>query len=309
MNLEKKRLHGQYYTDGNPFVHPAFLEWAEKSKLSKKRILEPFAGSNKIIRHLQSMSLCSSFDSYDIEPGHERVDKRDTFDDFPVGYEVCVTNPPWLAKNSATVRGLPFPDCNYDDMYKCALELCLANCDWVAAVIPESFIRANVFKERLDHFVSLTANLFEDTGHPVGLAMFVPEQSDDVTVWSGEHKIGKLSALESLRPEPDPNGVPVSFNQPEGNVGLIALDNTRSASIRFCDIEELQDYRVKKSGRHITKLLVDGNIDINQWNKFFNSFRNDTYDVLLTCYKGIRKDGKYRRRLDWQMARGIIHHS
>ena len=309
MNKEKKRLHGQYYTEGNPFEHPAFLEWAKKSEISTKQILEPFAGSNKLIRHLQNMNLCGSFVSYDIHPEHERVEKRDTLDDFPIGYDVCVTNPPWLAKNSATVRGLPFPNCKYDDVYKLALELCLTNCDWVVAVVPESFIRANVFRDRLYQFVSLTANLFEDTGHPVGLAMFIPERCNDVMVWSGRKRVGRLSTLESLRPEPDPDGVSISFNQPTGNVGLIALDNTLTDSIRFCDVRELQYYKVKKSGRHITKLSVDGEVKIDRWNQFFNSFRKYTSDVLLTCYKGIRKDGKYRRRLDWQTARGIIHHA
>ena len=100
----------------------------------------------------------------------------------------------------------------------------------------------------------------------------------------------------------------MKFNDPHGNVGLIALDNTQQASIRFCDVADLSNYRVRKTGRHITKLSVDGAVRIREWNGYINRFRDRSNDVLMTCYKGIRKDGRYRRRLDWNLARGIIHH-
>ena len=95
--------------------------------------------------------------SCDIHPADERVEMRDTLDAFPLGFDVCITNPPWLAKNSVTARGLAFPDCSYDDLYKFALEKCLDNCGWVAALVPELFIRASLFQERLTDFVSLTS--------------------------------------------------------------------------------------------------------------------------------------------------------
>jgi len=149
--------------------------------------------------------------------------------------------------------------------------------------------------------------MFSDTGHPTGLALFASDSSDDVTVWSGSAKIGLLSKLEALRPTPRCNGPTVRFNDPNGNVGLIALDNTIEASIRFCDVEELADYEVKSSRRHITKMFVDCPVRISAWNRYLTTFRRATQDVLLTCYRGVRRDGKYRRRLDWNVARGIIH--
>jgi len=51
---------------------------------------------------------------------------------------------------------------------------------------------------------------------------------------------------------------------------------------------------------------VSGQLMIDRYNTFIGEFREKTGDVLLTCYRGLRKDGKYRRRLDWQLARGII---
>lgn len=306
--LDKKRQSGQFYTKGNPFYIEPFSEWAKQAGLPDNRILEPFAGSNSLIKILSDMELCNQSTSYDIAPADSKVERRDTLAKFPSGYDICITNPPWLAKNSATVRGLAFPDCQHDDLYKYALEKCLDNCAYIAALIPESFITANLFQERLQTFVSLTARMFTDTGHPVGLALFGPDEVCDVEIWSGMERVGLLSLLQKLKPEPQAGGASISFNEPEGNVGLIALDNTKEASVRFCDVQELADYEVKTTGRHITKLVVDGPVRIDEWNRLIREFRDKTYDVLMTCYKGIRKDGKYRRRCDWALARGIIHH-
>ncbi len=302
-----KRENGQFFTVGNPFVHPAFHEWATLCEIPANPILEPFAGANSLIKHLRNMKLCESASCYDIIPADSEVKKRDTLQSFPQGFNVCITNPPWLAKNSATVRGLPFPECKHDDLYKYALEKCLKHCQWVAALVPESFIRAKIFQERLTDFISLTSQMFIDTGHPVGLALFSPNQSDDVKVWSQNIPIGNLSDIELLRLQPQADKPDISFNDPDGNLGLIALDNTYTASIRFCPVDELSQYKVKPSGRHITKLKVKGRLRINAWNQYLNDFRKKTCDVLLTSYKGIRKDGMYRRRLDWNLARGIIH--
>ena len=307
--MSGKRQNGRFYTEGNPFRHPAFYAWAKRSGLPESTVLEPFAGANGIIHHLENMKVCERSISYDVLPADDAVIQRDTLARFPSNFEVCVTNPPWLAKNSATVRGLEFPDCGYDDLYKFALEKCLDNCPWVAALVPESFIRAGIFQDRLSDFVSLTSRLFSDTGHPVGLALFRPDSVADVKLWSGRTRLGWMSEIESLRPLPRKDGPEVSFNEPEGNVGLIALDDTKTASIRFCKVSELADYTVKKTGRHITKMRVSGRVRIKVWNEYLQWFREQTQDVLLTCYKGIRKDGKYRRRLDWELARGIVHNA
>ena len=304
-----KRQNGQFFTAQNPFRHRAFRTWARRSGLPAHGVLEPFAGANNIIEHLQDLGLCQSFCAFDIEPSAERVARRDTLASFPEGYSVCVTNPPWLAKNSATARGLSFPDCPYDDLYKLALERCLANCEWVAALVPESFIRRNLFRDRLCGFVSLTSRQFVDTDHPVGLAMFQPQRAMECKVWSGESCLGLLADFESMRPKVSKNGVGVRFNDPNGNVGLIAADNSTRASIRFCEAEELAGVEIKVSSRFLTKLSVDGKIRLDDWNRYLENLRLQSHDVLLTSFKGIRKDGKYRRRLDFRLARGIIQNA
>ena len=253
------------------------------------------------------MNLCKRFRSFDIQPGSQEVKKRDTLKHFPLNYKVCVTNPPWLARNVATRLNMPFPLCEYQDLYAFALKKCLSHCHWVSALVPESFLRSGLFREKLMEFISLTSSLFLDTAHPVGLALFGSKPVEETRVWSGNKKLGRLSDLESLRPKPDPEGPSVRFNEPKGNVGLWALDNTKSASIRFCSPSELKDYSVRASCRSITLLKVSAPVRIKKWNEALTVFREKTCDTLMTAYRGLREDGKYRRRCDWDLARGIIH--
>ena len=303
--MTQKQL-GQYYTRENPFEHEAFYKWAKNSKLPKVKILEPFAGSNHIISILKEMDLCGEYTSFDIMPTHSNVKCRDTIKDFPKNHEVCVTNPPWLAKNIATYKGLEFPQTRHDNLYKLCLELCLKNTKHLAILLPESFIRSGIFTERLLDFISITSSsIFQDTDNPVGLALFGNQTTKATRVWSDDEYIGDLSKLLTIKPVADKH-INITFNTEEGNVGLIALDNTKEASIRFCNVEELSNYIVKPTGRHITKIKVDGSICIDGWNDAINSFRNQTKDILMTSYKGLRKDGMYRRRCDWALAKGVI---
>ncbi len=306
--MRSKRALGRFFTARNPFRHPAFLAWAERANLPGETVLEPFAGANSLIGYLEEMGLARRSASFDIAPAADRVRRRDTLRSFPAGYPVCVTNPPWLARNSATARGIPFPARPWDDLYKFALHKCLAHCGFVAALVPESFIRARLFQQRLADFISLPPGLFRDTGHPTGLALFEPGGTADVQIWAGSRRVGALAQIERERSRRTPDGPVVRFNAQDGDVGLYALDNTREASIRFCPGDELAGYHVKSTGRHITRLAVDGPIRIRSWNEFLAQFRERTHDVLLTCSKGVRRDGRWRRRLDWDLARSIIHH-
>ena len=304
--MTAKRQNGQFYTVVNPFRHEAFRTWAADANMSRACVLEPFAGANSLIAHLEALGACRRSISYDIEPSHPEVQRRDTLESFPTGFDICVTNPPWLARNSATARGLDFPECEYDDLYKFATEKCLDNCGWVAVLVPESFIRANIFRERLSDFVSITSKLFADTHQPVGLALFRPDPVSETTVWSRGDRVGALSDLERMRPVPAANPPGVRFNDPNGDVGLIAFDNTRTASIRFCEASEVDGYEIKHSSRFITKIRFEGQVRIDAWNSYLRNFRSRTRDVLMTCYRGLREDGMYRRRLDWRLAREIM---
>ncbi|MDA8015435.1 MAG: hypothetical protein MPK09_07520 [Gammaproteobacteria bacterium] len=301
-----KRQHGQFYTVTNPFSHRAFRHWARRAGLPHSPILEPFAGCNSLIAHLQKMGLCREYAAFDVAPAARGVEKRDTLRHFPRGYDVCITNPPWLAKNSATGRGLAFPDTAYDDLYKFSVARCLGRCGYLAALVPESFIRSGLFHDRLHSFISLTKPIFADTTHPVGLALFLPEATPHITVYSGGKKVGRLADIEKCRPHV--NGKrKVIFNVPDGDLGLIAVDDTHGPSIRFCHPRELEKYAVGSTSRYITRLTVLGEkVRVPALNDALHEFREATCDVLMTPYRGLRKDGKYRRRLDWDLARGLV---
>jgi len=304
--MQNKRVLGQYFTKYNPFSLLPFQEWVKDINVQDKIILEPFAGENSLIKFLISNGLCSRYTSFDIEPKAIDVHYRDTLKDFPVGFDVCITNPPWLAKNSATKMRVSFYAEKYDDLYKYSISKCLKNCKNVVVIVPESFIRTGLFLSRLNTFISLTSNAFDDTTHPVGMALFDDKESSEVKIYRDNDFIGLLSEIEAQRP-PHVSNKDIIFNEQKGNLGLIALDNCKEASIRFCDPRELQGYEVKKHGRHITILSVPFKPKIKDYNHVIKSFRQSTQDVLMTSYRGIRKDGFYRRRLDWQLAKDIIY--
>ena len=392
MQINEKRATGRYYTRGNPFLLKPFRAWAAALDLDKQIALEPFAGDNSIPQLISEARLqCRDWALFDIEPAAAEVQQRDTLADFPTGFGVCITNPPWLARNSASRRGLPFPsDTLHDDIYKYALEKCLTHCQWVAAIIPEAFIRSGLFLHRLRDFVSLvpdvrgwkprlpgegetarlpgegetarlpgdggkasplgngdvrackarlsgegetarlsgegetarllgngeTARLpgdggkaspfmFADTEHPVGLALFGPAPTASVRIWRNNQFLGELAALRAYLPLPSRNR-DIVFNEPNGNVGLIAIDDTVSASIRFCPPAALEGYPVRYQGRSITKLNVPWQVDVEALNAHLANIREKTHDVFLTAFKGLRRDGQYRRRLDWALARAIV---
>lgn len=330
MQIDEKRATGRYYTRGNPFLLKPFRAWAEALNLNQQTVLEPFAGDNSIPQLIREAQLqCRDWALFDIKPAAAEVQQRDTLADFPKGFDVCITNPPWLARNSATRRGLPFPsDTQHNDIYKYALEKCLTNCKWVAAIIPEAFIRSGLFLHRLRDFVSLVPQeqhgracarlpkdgakvspfMFADTEHPVGLALFGPAPQIgalSVKIWRNNQCLGELEKLRSHLPLRSHNRE-IVFNEPAGNVGLIAVDNTVAASIRFCPPAELAGYSVRYQGRSITKLHVPWEVDVGKLNAHLANIREKTHDVFLTAFKGLRRDGQYRRRLDWALARAIV---
>ena len=308
--FDSKRMRGQYFTvSKNPFDLPAFRKWAERAQLRKRTVLEPFAGANDIISSLQKLDLCQEYQSFDLVPKHDSVTQRDTIESFPTGCKVCVTNPPWLARNSATRLGLPYPIHHYDDLYKYCLELCLNNCQFVAALVPASLLQSGLFRERLDAYVLLHDQIFIETENPVCLALFGDLYSEDTAIYYDSEYIGKLSKLESHTPQARYKRK-IRFNDPAGQLGFISFDNIRSRSIRFCEIDEIEDYDIKVSSRFITR--IGGEFDdvstlIEELNEKIERYRDLTRDLFLTPFKGIRADGEYRRRMFFSLARRFIN--
>lgn len=319
--MKNKREFGQYFTTSNPFSHYAFLEWYESIPDKEKNIIiEPFSGSNNIIKMIKEVGINSKWLAYDIDPPETnnlpevKVIKRDTLKNFPKRGNLSITNPPYLAKNSATMRGLDFPkDSIYNDLYKLSLDVMLKNNDYVAAIIPESFINQNLFHKRLKSVISLNTSMFDDTDHPVCLAMFSKEEdNDDFLIYNYDRFIGKYEDLKKHKIEKQSVEHPLKFNDPEGNLSVVSVDSTKSPSCRFGGINMVDSSRIKESSRAFTKISgIPANIDIdllvNNLNKSLNEYREITSDVFMTPFKGLRSDGMYRRRLDFKTIRNIIN--
>jgi len=311
--VDTKRELGQYYTSRNPFIHHAFCEWAKEAHIGLNGFLEPFAGAGDILRLLKDAGLATRAIGYDIAPACEWATQRDTLADFPEGHHAVVTNPPYLARNSASRRHLPYPQTRYADLYLHALDTCLRHTPYVAAIIPESFVTSGALKDRLRDVVSLPyADMFSDTEHPVCLAMFGPNLAQATTrIWHGERLIGVLDELLASAPKPS-GSLAMRFNDPNGSVALLGVDDQKSATIRFDIGAAVDPSEVKHSSRAKTRIAISGlNLSlvdpvIIAANSILSKRRKLTGDVGMTAFKGVRRDGCFRRRLDFSEARGIL---
>lgn len=321
---DAKRLHGQFFTTTNPFNVDPFHKWLKAIPEREGLVfLEPFAGANNIVCMLQDLGYPNAWTCFDIDPADPEenasgvvVQRRDTLADYPAGYEVAITNPPYLARNSATRRGLPFPETTYDDLYKHAVAVMLENTPYVAAIIPESFLTQGLFHERLSAVISLTCKMFEDTEVPVCLALFVPETSKqgslDFSVYAENRFLGSYSQLQNKLERFEGDGLDLRFNDPQGPIGLHAIDGQKGPSIRFVAGSEIDSNSVKHSSRSITRIgcsLPSASLKrvIKRANGLLDARRNATKDAFMTAFKGLRQDGRYRRRLDFAQARELIN--
>ncbi|MCQ2570926.1 MAG: hypothetical protein MJ154_01615 [Candidatus Saccharibacteria bacterium] len=260
----------------------------------------------------------SKWDCFDLEPGENvlpdfEIKVEDTINNYPKGYKVAITNPPYLSKNSATRRGLKYPDTDYDDIYKLCLDVMLRNTPYVAAIVPETFLTSRLFHKRLHSVISLTCKMFSDTDCPVCLALFVPEKEapKSFDIYRMNELLGSYSEL-TANDVRDVLGIAWKFNDPNGEIGIWCIDNTREESIFFGRGEKISSGDIKNTSRSITRVggFPEGiNIDefIDACNEILAKYRAGTKDVFMASFKGLRIDGLYRRRLDFATARRIMN--
>lgn len=315
---------GQFYTNKNIFKHEAFLNWFNNiPQIDRQNILEPFAGSNGIIKMLSKLELIKEYTSFDIMPRDENVGFRDTLSNFPSNFSVIVTNPPFLAKNSATRHNITLELDNHNDLYEKCLSKCLENAKYVAAIIPDSFITNKLFdKSRLDTIISLQQkHIFKDTEHPVCLALFNPSFSSDYKIYRNKDFLGNYSYLKEKEVNiltPFSHNYNVMWNNPKGQIGIEALDATNKfKKMKFVLGNEINSEEINIFSRLRTRFLIlddkgrelsptKVNVLVRELNKFLKYYRSETEDIFLTAFKGLRDDGKYRRRLDFNKARQIV---
>ena len=314
LSTDDRRRLGAFDTKGNPFKLAPFKIWMESAG-SIGVIVEPFAGEGAIPRLIAQAGFRASWSMYDIEPRNPSVKTQNTLESFPHGFKMAISNPPYLSFHFAKRKGIlvnPTEFKNYPSLYLVAIEQCLKFCEFVALIVPDSFVTSEFHRDRLSHIISLPdINMFADTTMPTCLALWGPNRAD-TEYWICDKFIDKVRNLEKKISFDKYVGQTIKFNVHNGNLGLWAIDNTHEASIRFCHPEEIPSEKIKNSARLVSRILVKNlsNYEvpavIATANKILDEWRITTSDFLLTAFKGPRSDGAFRRRIDFANARAIL---
>ena len=289
-----KRELGQYYTTVNPFVGGAFALW-DKQRPGGVKLLEPFAGAGNLFNFVEG-----DWVGYDIEPHHPDVIQRDVLKDFPTGFSVAITNPPYLAKNSAKRRKLPIVP-ERADLYLDCLAVMLNNCEWVAAIIPSTFWSNNkLFANRCIAWDKLDYELFDDTDNPVGVAYFGPDEYETQLFVNGK-KISTWVPHKRL----------VEYNVPHGNYVLNGIDKIDGNNIFIKPVDDQIDEQwrkkyLKDTSRHHCLFYCPKDIDCDEFNKFLSKWRTEPSDFYLTSFMSTMKCGKYRKRIGFTTLTQLI---
>lgn len=297
----ERREAGRWYTERDLFKIRPFYHWGFLARIYDHTILEPFAGANHIIRHLIKSGQIRDFESYDINPQDRMVGKRDTLLDFPKGHEVCITNPPWLRRQTATLQGMG-RRLGYEDLYEECLYHIFKNCAWAAVVLPAGFLNTFRNQNRMTDYVLIEEASFVGTRRPFCLALFRPTPVQDTRLWIGNRYVGSLNAFKSYIPRVYDKRIKFGT---KGKIGMIGYDSRTDKRIRFVPGDEIRDV-VTKSRRYV--VLIDGtDVSPERANRYLEEFREKTHDLMLTPFRaGLMSNGKYARQLSWTLARGIL---
>lgn len=317
--LKTKINRGQFNTIRDVWLYPHVLkfinEW-DKNQI----VIDPFAGKGDLLSTCKSLNF-TNIAGLDID---KKINKKygweynNSLQTIPYNDVNIITNPPYLAKNSAkrknSISYKYFSNNNYQDLYQIGLEKCLQICNKMVAIVPETYILSKYFFEYCVSITSIEENPFEDTECPTVVVCFDKNKkaAQDIEIFKNDKFINVYNKLHKLEPK-DIAEIEMKFNCKTGNIGLRGIDGQSSNDrIKFCLPNEL-DYdlnKIKVSSRAITviDLKTSKNINniINNANSILNEYRNETGDMLFASFKGNNKDNIRRRRMDFKTARAIL---
>lgn len=313
----KKQSLGQFFTKNDFWLKDHVLEFIKST--NAKIAFDPFAGGGDLLNVAKKIGF-KKIKGLDIDESLD-WEINDSLLSIPkVKDSIIITNPPYLTNYSAKRKGIYenvkkyFNTCNYDDVYQLAIEKSLIN-DFGVMIVPETFINSKFPKNRLVSVTIIEDQLFNDTENPICVICFDNKQKsyDQINVYKNDQFIGKLGYFEKMRRIPH-KSIHIKFNVSKGQIALRAVDTTNPQKpISFMRPEEI-DYDlsdIKHSSRLITVIEVEADdqaIDkiIKHSNQMLFDFRKKTYDVLLSPFKGNKKNGERRRRLDYMTARAFL---
>ena len=313
-----KVKNGSFYTVGRSWLAPQVKEFI--LSLPCSTALDPFAGNGDLLKAVRDIGV-KHIKGYDITGSKWEI--NDSLKNIPSHNDgFIITNPPFLAKHSAKRKGVLSKVDHYyrvsgrDDLYQVALDKCLAACKWIVAIVPETFINSNYPKEHVCSITILEDNPFSDTDCPVCVVCFDNERINkkEILVYRNEELLVNIGDYERMRLIPSFE-VNIKFNDPDGPIALRAVDLIRSEDcIQFLPRNQIKysAKNVKESSRLMTFITIPSLDDklipgvIANANKILDDFRRRTKDITLSPFKGNRKDGIRRRRLDYYTARAIL---
>ena len=341
MSEKNKRDLGQYFTKDSLWLRPHIRGHIESLLAEYPVCVDPFAGAGHLLKVAKAMGFQTQGHDIDAEIcQNEGWGEPNDSIRHVVRHEgaFVLTNPPYLAKNSA--KRMKSPMVEYfqpgfiktlddsrlnvlDDLFKLAMEQNMAAFDESVWIVPESGIQdlddLPHWKDRLHSVTILEENPFDDTEHPVCVMIF-SKRSPLQEVWKNDDRLGLYDDLRSIHNETAKGpmkATPMKFNAPEGTLGYRAVDGTKgdgSMRIKFCRGEELGYDRsnIKVSSRHLTYIAIELQGElldkvIAEANVIIDAYRHATNDVFLTAFMGNAKDGVRRRRLDYKLARKIFN--
>lgn len=316
---EKKIKLGQFFTTKSNWLKPQVVEFIKESGLNV--FYDPFAGRGDLLFQISQIFPNSLIKGLDIDENLE-WEKNDSLKKIPrLENSIIITNPPYLAKHSASRKKLNldnyFFNTKYDDIYLVALDRMLETNSITVCIIPESFINSNYSKK--DYIYSITIledNLFDDTETPICVVCFdnIIKDFSKIKIYKNDIYIGSLKDIQDIKLKPK-KIIKINFNDLTGWLGLRAVDSSNDIdNIKFDFKENIRyewDNKIKSSSRHFSLINIDipekdkGEF-IRRSNEILNNIRLKSNDIVLTPFKGNTKKGRRRRRLDFILARAIM---
>jgi len=320
--MDIKRNLGQYFTKSSVWLRPQIKRFIAKAKPSI--VIDPFAGAGDLLKVANDLGY-GNVDGYDIDPklGWKVNDGLRGLKSIENG--LILTNPPYLAKNSAKRRNLDsyayFLDNNLQDLYQIAIRSILQACRYSVLIIPETFLVSGMFVDSIDSITILEENPFEDTDCPTCVCCFDSAKmaflnsrhhvydiyKNDLFLFNSQEAETRLATYKAKIQHS------IKFNDATGNLGLRGIDGINSSDrIKFCFPQELcyDLSNIKTSSRAITVVKVDTKVDtdfLTQINYYFEDYRAKTHDVFMAPFKNNNSMGIRRRRIDFKLARNFIN--
>ena len=336
-----KRDLGQFFTRESVWMQPHIRDHLERLSQQYTVCVDPFAGEGDLLKVASKETGIKTIGhDHDAKICQEHGWKENDSIRKPIaeGNAFVLTNPPYLAKNSAKRIGSPmvkYFDSGFvpgieegqlktlDDLYKLAIEKVIQLYDDSIWIVPESVIQDIVkldeWRDRLHSVTILEKNPFEDTEHPVCVLIF-SKSSQSPMIYKNDQPVGEWKEIYAFHQKPSEaqgKKIPMTFNSASGKLGFRAVDGTSKGDeqkIRFVHGEELEypRERIKVSTRHLTYIDVDLDYNvltfvIDRANEIIREYRYKTKDVFLTPFMGNNKEHNRRRRLDYRLARAIFN--